>query len=260
MPVGCGRQQFVCEFEPLRAKRGIELADAGDIAAGMIEICHQPDLHGIAGGGEHDRDFIGRLFGRQIGGRIGDDHRDLALHKIGGKLRQATVVAVGPAIFDGDVFTVDKAALLEALPECGDLRLIFLCRGAVDQADHRHGLLGARRKGHQCHAAKQSDEFATLHSITSSARPLRESGTERPELLGALQIQEKLNLRRELHRKVGRLLALEDAAGIEAGVMVGIGVAAAIAHQPAACDELAILVDRRHFQRVTIRPSSCAGW
>jgi hypothetical protein len=125
----------------------------------------------------------------RIGGRIGDDHRDLTLHKIGGKLRQAIVVPVRPAIFDGDVFTVDKAAFLEALPEGGDLRLVFLRGGAVDQADHRHGLLGASRKRHQGHSAKQSDELATLHSTTSSARPLRDSGTERPSCLALFRFR-----------------------------------------------------------------------
>ena len=45
-----------------------------------------------------------------------------------------------------------------------------------------------------------------------------------------------------MHRQVGGLLALEDAAGIDAGIAIGIGEVGSITHQPASCDELALLI------------------
>ncbi|HEY2247729.1 MAG TPA: hypothetical protein VGH70_09820 [Bradyrhizobium sp.] len=136
------------ELEAFRTERRIELSDAGDIAAGVIEVCYKSDLHGIAGGGEHHGNGVGSLFRGDIGRRIGDDHRDLVVDEIGGQRRQPAVIAFGPAVFDGDVLAVDKAAFLQALAEGRDLRLIFFCRRAVDQTNYGHRLLGARHERH----------------------------------------------------------------------------------------------------------------
>ena len=45
-------------------------------------------------------------------------------------------------------------------------------------------------------------------------------------------------------RQVGRLLALEDAAGVDADLTIRIRDAGSVAHQAAGLDELAILIDR----------------
>jgi hypothetical protein len=58
--------------------------------------------------------------------------------------------------------------------------------------------------------------------------------------LGCLQ----LDLGRLLNRQVGRLLAFENAAGVDAGKTGRFGRTAAVAHQTAGRGELAILVDR----------------
>jgi len=56
----------------------------------------------------------------------------------------------------------------------------------TDKADAQHLwlLLRARRERRRgCRAPKQRDEFAAIHSITSSAMASREGGTVRPSIL-----------------------------------------------------------------------------
>jgi hypothetical protein len=50
------------------------------------------------------------------------------------------------------------------------------------------------------------------------------------ERRGGREIEEELQLRGPLDRQVGWLLALENSAGIDAGLPVGIGNAAGVTH------------------------------
>ena len=88
--------------------------------------------------------------------------------------------------------------------------------------------------------------LSLLHSITSSARASSVGGMVEAERLGGLEVDDQLDLGGLLDRQVGGLLALENAARIVAGPAVRVGIAAAVAHQAACSDELAILEDRRH--------------
>ena len=82
-------------------------------------------------------------------------------------------------------------------------------------------------------AAEQRDELAPLHSITSSARASSVGGTSRPSALAVLRLMTSSNLVGCMHRQVGRLLALEDAADIDAGLTIAVGDAGSVAHQAA---------------------------
>ena len=84
------------------------------------------------------------------------------------------------------------------------------------------------------------------HSITSSARPSSVSGTVRPSALAVLRLMISSTFVACCDRQVGWLLALENAAGVDAGLTVRVRNTAAVAHQAAGRGELAILVDRRH--------------
>ena len=84
------------------------------------------------------------------------------------------------------------------------------------------------------------------YSITSSARPSSVSGTVEAERLGGLEIDDQLDFGGLLHRQVGRLLALEDAAGVDADHAIQVCNAGSVAHQAAGRDELAIRGNRRH--------------
>ena len=81
------------------------------------------------------------------------------------------------------------------------------------------------------------------HSITSSARArsLSEFETER---LGGLEIDHELELCRQHNRQLTRLLAFEDASGINAGLTICISNAGRVTHQAARRDIIAQDIDR----------------
>lgn len=107
------RHQFMRQLQPLRGERCVQLTDAGDIAAGPANVVDKADLDWVACRSEHHRNRVGRLLRSEIGGRVGDDHRDLTFHEIGGERRQATIITVGPSVLDCDVFAFNKSALFQ---------------------------------------------------------------------------------------------------------------------------------------------------
>ena len=66
------------------------------------------------------------------------------------------------------------------------------------------------------------------------------------ERFGGLEVDHQLELGRSNDRQVGGLLALENAAGVDADLAIGIGKARSIADQTTSRRVLAILIDRRH--------------
>ena len=99
------------------------------------------------------------------------------------------------------------------------------------------------------------------HSITSSARASSVGGTVEAERLGGLEVDDQLELGRLLHRQVGRLLALEDTAGVDADLAIEVSDAGPVAHQAAGRDELAIRRNRRHrVARRQARRAARFGW
>src|SRR5207244_1014064 len=95
-----------------------------------------------------------------------------------------------PTLFDRYVLAVDKPFVLQTLLECG--QQMHERRGwrAAKKADHRHRrLLRARgeRPG-DGRAAEQRDDVASVHSITSSARPSSVIGKVTPSALAVLRL------------------------------------------------------------------------
>src|SRR4029453_5750254 len=64
------------------------------------------------------------------------------------------------------------------------------------------------------------------------------------ERLSCLKVDDQLDFRGLLDCQVGRLFALENPAGVHAGLAVRINNTAAVAHQAAGCGELSVLEDR----------------
>src|SRR5439155_23973451 len=99
--------------------------------------------------------------------------------------------AFGPAVVDLDVLSDGPAQLLQPLQE---RRVAVLCLRIIRSVGHERGhaphvlaLLRARReRPRRSRPAKQRDELAALHSITSSARAISVSGTARPSAFAVL--------------------------------------------------------------------------
>src|SRR6266481_5259789 len=89
--------------------------------------------------------------------------------------------------------------------------------------------------------ARQSHSFDDL----VSAREDR-WGDGEAERLGGVEIDDQLECRRLLDRQIGRLGALEDLPGVDAGLARDGSEAWSVADQAAGRSELAPLVDRRN--------------
>jgi len=100
-----------------------------------------------------------------------------------------------------------------------------------------------RRERPRRRAAEQCDERAAVHSITSSAATSSVCGTVRPSMRAVWWLMTSSNLL-DCTRQIRRLGALEDAAGIDAGLTIGVGNVASVAHQSADFGKFAPRIDR----------------
>ena len=96
-----------------------------------------------------------------------------------------------------------------------------------------------------------------FYSITSSARPISVLGMLMPSALAVLRLMNSSTFEDCCDWQVSRLLALENPAGIDAGLPERIRITASVADQAPGRGELAKLVDRGH--RVTDRQSRLAS-
>src|SRR6266487_6943167 len=92
-------------------------------------------------------------------------------------------------MFDADIAVLDVTGLTQPLTERGHEMSECPGRSAVEEPDHRQPrLLRVRPERPRSRAAEQCNEFAAPHSITSSARASRLSGTVRPRALAVLRL------------------------------------------------------------------------
>src|SRR5262249_55530059 len=100
------------------------------------------------------------------------------------------VLTFRPSVFDRHVLALDVAGFAQALTEGDHGACERPRRRAVEEPNHRHRrLLRARRErpsGRR--ATEQRDEYAPLHSITSSARASSVGGTSRPSAFAVLRL------------------------------------------------------------------------
>ena len=93
-------------------------------------------------------------------------------------------------------------------------------------------------------AARQRDELAPHHSITSSARARKVSGILKSIPLAALRLTISSNLVGCSHRQIGRFRTLEDFVDEDRRAAIEVGIAHAVCDQSASIDELSRAVDR----------------
>src|SRR5262249_28541820 len=82
------------------------------------------------------------------------------------------------------------------------------------------------------------------HLVGGDYEALRDGDAER---LGGLLVDEDLNLRRPLDRQITGFLASQDAAGIDAGKMIGIGDTGTVTQQSTGRRKLAAVKDCRNL-------------
>src|SRR5215468_3183731 len=117
------------------------------------------------------------------------DHRHLTAYQVSCEVGQSIILILRPAILDRHILAFDVPAFADALPECGHKTCSVGGRRAAEEPDYRHRrLLRARRQRPRHRAPDQRDELAALHSITSSARASRLSGTVRPSAFAVLRL------------------------------------------------------------------------
>src|SRR5262249_20785433 len=89
-----------------------------------------------------------------------------------------------------------KACFLQALAEGSHEVRGVSERGVTQETNNRHRRLlpahGERPSSHR--AAEQRDEFASLHSITSSARASNVGGISRPRAFAVVRLMTRSNL------------------------------------------------------------------
>src|SRR6202011_776499 len=126
----------------------------------------QPD-RGV-GDDEDDGDRPGCGLGREHRGIPGPPkHPNFSTPQLGGQLRQPIRLIVGPAVFDGDVLTLDEARFLQSLAECTHAISTERCR--VEEPDHRHRrLLRARTERPRRGAAEKANEVTSPHIRTQA--------------------------------------------------------------------------------------------
>src|SRR5262249_31175164 len=187
----CRGNEFAQNLEPLRRHLHLEKADARNIATRPVEAPHKTQSDRIGSHVEYDGNRRSRILrgGQRRSTAHSNNDGNLPSDQIGSKRGQPIKLTLGPAEFDRHVMDLDKAGFAQAAADCGYKLGIRRCWRSQD-ADHRPcRLLRARRerpRGRR--AAENGDELASLHSITSSARASRLSGTVRPSAFAVLRL------------------------------------------------------------------------
>ena len=106
------------QFQPLWSHFGIEVGDAREIAARMIEACDKADFNRIQADHENYRDVTRCRFGRQRHRAAAcNEHGYAAVNQLHCQIRQSLVFVIRPAVFDSDIAIFGVAGLAEALFE-----------------------------------------------------------------------------------------------------------------------------------------------
>ena len=133
--------QLPQQFQPFGSQLPREKRHTGDISAGPVEARDKALLDRITAPSEDDRNRRRRGLGHEgrRGGR--NDHSRLVADQFGDQQRQPVRLIVRKPIFDNNILAFDKARLLEALAEAGNVGCGYRAGRGPQKSDHRHDLL-----------------------------------------------------------------------------------------------------------------------
>src|ERR1700730_11770383 len=99
------------------------------------------------------------------------DHRHLTAYQIGCEVGQSVGLVLRPAILDRQILAFDITSFFQALAERAQaVWVVKVGRIDAEKPDYRHRWLLRTRRERPCRRdAKQRNELAPSHSITSSA-------------------------------------------------------------------------------------------
>ena len=93
------------------------------------------------------------------------------MHQLGCHLGKSLGLALGPAVFNGHILTLDEAGLLQALAERAQALCVHVWVFDAHKSNYwNSGLLRARSERPRCSAAKKRDELAPSHVATRPPR------------------------------------------------------------------------------------------
>src|SRR5262249_17003548 len=163
---------------------------AGRVAARPGDARDETEIDRVFGDAENDGKACGRSLCCECRrGAHGNDHGHLAAQQFTGHGRQPIVLVLCKPILDPQVVPLDIACLRQAESDCRSVGGSCCLRERAKKSDQRLlRLLRPRgERPRRRRAAKQRDELAALHSITSSAASSI-GGTVRPSALAVLRL------------------------------------------------------------------------
>src|SRR5262245_59685432 len=183
------------QWKPLHLQFRCQRGEPGDVAAWPRQARYQLRRERIAGGCHDDRQLGGSLPRADRSGRApGHDGINAKPDQF---LRDAHMlfgVALGPAIFQPQVASLNIAQFAKTLPQALD-RWVGKRRDDADRHRPRRRCRMSDARPRSRSAANERDELATAaHSITSSARASSVGGTSRPSAFAVLRLITNSNL------------------------------------------------------------------
>src|SRR5215467_3837444 len=166
-----------------------------DVPAGMWETLDETLAYRISCIRKDNRDRCRSIFSR-LGGRRSscDDYIDLETDQFCSRILEPLNISNSKPAFNEDVLSLNPAEIPQLLKE-GVISGYGRSKSEITYLSRLQRLLRARRerpRGRR--AAKQRNEFAPLHSITSSASCWMCNGTSRPSAFAVVRFTTRSNL------------------------------------------------------------------
>src|SRR5262249_23726974 len=176
------------QLQPLRLELGSARGQSCDVPARTCQIRHYANAEGVANGAHDDGYRRGGLLRGEHGvGTPRENDVYVEADELIRQLGKSLVAPLSVAVLEANVLTLDIPEIMESSSECVD------GRPGLDRQDTDRDYFpscplrtGGERPSNR--TADQSDELATLHSITCSAPASSILGITRPRSFAVLRL------------------------------------------------------------------------